>query len=198
MKRSFQRINFIALFMLVSNCFLVRAQMPLPVNEEGKIFFSEVVKADSIKKDSLFANASRWLDKMQFNEKVVDSVSNKVSSVQELLVYDKGYLFKRLHGKITFSATIEVKDNKYKYTFTDFVYHYYKEDRYHKMVPTGQKKPLEDKKAPGWQALWQEHKTTTLHSITNYVNDLKTAIIMVPEVKKEPAVTAQKKINDNW
>lgn len=194
-------INFVKITVVIilsSNCFYVYSQAPLPLNEEGKIYFSEVVRADSLKKDFLLANASRWLDKKQFEEKIVDSISNKITAIQELLVYDKGYLFKRLHGKITFNATLEVKDNKYKYTFTDFVYHYYKEDRYHKMVPTGQTKPLEVNKAPGWQALWQEHKTTTLHSITNYVNDLKISIIMVPEMKKEPTVAAQKKTNDNW
>ena len=198
MNRPIHLMKIIALFIFESNCFCVCAQTLLPLNEEGKVYFSEVVNAESLKKDFLFLNASTWLDKKQFKEKIVDSASNKLIASQEFLVYDKGYLFKRIHGKITFSATIEVKDNKYKYTFTDFVYHYYKEDRYHKMVPARQTKALEDKKAPGWQALWQEHKATTLHSITNYVNDMKASIVMLPETKKEPTVAVQKKITENW
>jgi hypothetical protein len=101
-------------------------------------------------------------------------------------MYDRGYLTKKLHGKMRYQLTLEVKDGRYRLQVSNFAFDYYQEDRAYRLVPTGKVKPLEDTLAAGWQKLWQNHRTDTLLGITNLQAELKTAMLAMP---KRPAQT---------
>lgn len=161
------------------------AQSILPV-ENNKIVFYEVTSTDSIPKELLHQNAYNWLVAQKFTS-IVDSLTaegHKLSAVSEYPVYATGYLTKRQNGSISYKIQIEVKENKYRYRFTDFVFHYYHENRNYQVVPTGKVKPLEDTNASGWQKTWEFNKKTTYVLVNSLISDLKKAIVYNPTQEK--------------
>ena len=169
----------------------------LPIDESGKIFFSEVVLADSFPKEKLYKNSLAWFnslnrpeEKFTFSNK--DSIQSSATGQYEFQVFAQSGLLRKMVGLITCKASIETKDYKYRYTFSDFVYHYYKEDRNYKMVKTGKTKPLEDKDAAGWQKQWEKHKQATFAKVNSLVASSKV------EIPKKLATTPKKEKKIEW
>ncbi len=155
-------------------CHWAYAQATLPM-EGGKVLFYDVVPVDSLSKDILHQNARRCLTEHAFAE-VADSVTTEgytLTSTGKFPVYATGYASKKQNGVITYTLHIDIKEKKYRYRFTDFVFHYYRENRNYQFVPTGKTKPLEDSTASGWQKTWESNKKTTQTSVSTLVRDLK-------------------------
>lgn len=161
----------------------------LPLDSQGKVSFYEVVKADSLRAGTLYAHAKRWLHRYGYALHTTDSVAGRLTATQALAMYDRGYLTKKLHGKVRYHLTLEVKDGRYRLQFEDFVFDYYHEDRAYHLVPTGKTKPLEETLAAGWQKLWQNHRHDTLLGITALQAELKTAMLAVPKPTPLPQPT---------
>jgi hypothetical protein len=183
----------IFIFLLFTCCFYSHAQAQLPQDDKGHILFTEVVKADSLDEKLLYSNAKAWLvaSGHHLAGTAEDSLAGKLQASNGFYVYAKGYLTKKIHGKITYNTTLEVKNGRYRYTFSDFVFHYYAEDRTFKTTATGRVKPLEEQKAGGWQAQWDAHKHSTNNTITTQVESLKAAMAKIPKIKSEPVITKQ-------
>lgn len=154
-------------FLLLSFCLPANAQAILPVDENNKISFAAVVETDSLTKEQLHGNLENWLINggytIESNE--LDAQIRKIVATNDFEVFAKGYVSKKIHGKISYTLTIEIKDYKYCYNFSNFIFHYYKESRNYAMIPTGETKPLEEQKAPAWQTLWEAHKKLTKTTI---------------------------------
>jgi hypothetical protein len=60
------------------------------------------------------------------------------------------------------------------------------------MVKTGNTKPLEETKAPGWQKLWTEHRRTVFALVNNQVSGLKVKMV---ETSKPLAEKDEKKVD---
>jgi len=153
--------------------------------------FANVVVADSLSKEFLFHNARRWVDRLQASsEKVVlsqnDSILGKIEAESSYLVYtQQAGILKKLSGRVSYKISIEVKDNKYRYHFSDFMFHYYKQDRYYNMVETGKVKSLNEQSASGWQKLWDSHRSTTQNKMKEYSKQLEIKMIEKPEIASE-------------
>ncbi|MBC7922635.1 MAG: DUF4468 domain-containing protein [Ferruginibacter sp.] len=160
---------------------------PLPLDERGKVSFYEVVKADSMKAGVLYANAKGWLLGEGYAVVEADSAAGRLVASRALAAYDKGYVTKKLHGKVHYRLMLEAKDQKYRYQFTDFVFAYYKEDRYYRMVPAGKTKDLAETTASGWQKLWQKHRRNAQLAVEEDIRQLKTAALVRPRVVGELA-----------
>ena len=165
----------------------------LPVDEKGKITFTDVVKADSIKAGRLYANAKNWLTARGYEIEKADSTGGQIMAKYIFPVYDKGYVSKKLNGKISCDVVIDVKDNKYRYQLSNFEFAYFKEDRNYKFSPTGKKKKLEEPLAKGWQPLWDQHKKTTENVVKTETTALKTGML---SIEKAPEEIAKKKTLD--
>lgn len=166
------------------------AQKALPVPVE----FSNVVVADSLAKLDLFHNAVHWTNSLKANdEKVIltesDSIAGKVLGESSFFVYAQSGILKKVSGLITYKLSVEVKDNKYRYQLSNFVFHYYKQDRNYNMVETGKTKPLEELKATGWQKLWTQHRATVLAKMKASAQQLELKMIEKPK-----KITAEKKV----
>ena len=180
-------------------CTLLLASPPgrgqaLPLDNQGKVSFYEVVPADSLRAGTLYTHAKRWLRQYGYALSTADSAAGRLVATQALAMYDRGYLTKKLHGKVRYQLTLEVKDGRYRLQFTDFVFDYYHEDRAYHLVPTGKAKPLEDPLASGWQKLWQNHRHDTLLGITTLQAELKTAMLATPK----PTAQLPTKRPANW
>jgi hypothetical protein len=166
----------------------------LPLDSQGKVSFYEVVPADSLRAGTLYARAKRWLAHRGYQVSTADSVAGRLVATQALAVYDRGYVTKKLHGKVRYQLTLEAKDGRYRLEFNNFIFDYYQEDRAYRLVPTGKTKPLEDPMAAGWQKLWQSHRHDTLLGISSLQAELKTAMLAVPK----PPVAAQPIRSATW
>ncbi|MGI4741465.1 MAG: DUF4468 domain-containing protein [Janthinobacterium lividum] len=153
---------------------------PLPLDEQGKVSFYHVVKADSLGAGMLYKHAKTWLHRRGYALATADSAAGRLVATSALSVYDRGYLTKKLHGKVRYQLVVEVKDGRYRLQINDFVFDYYHEDRAYRLVPTGKTKPLEEPLAAGWQKLWQSHQQDTLLGINSLTAELKAAMLTVP------------------
>jgi hypothetical protein len=179
-------------------CLLLAAPLAysqaLPLDSQGKVSFYEVVPADSLRAGTLYAHAKRWLAHHGYQVSTADSVGGRLVATQALAMYDRGYLTKKLHGKVRYQLTLEVKDGRYRLEFNNFIFDYYHEDRAYRLVPNGKTKPLEDQLAAGWQKLWQSHRHDTLLGINSLQAELKTAMLAVPK----PPVAAPQARSAAW
>jgi hypothetical protein len=152
----------------------------LPLDEQGKVSFYRVVKADSLPAGTLYGHARGWLRRRGYALATADSAAGRLVATSALPVYDRGYLTKKLHGKVRYQLTVEVKNGRYRVQFTDFVFDYYQEDRAYHFVPTGKTKPLEEPLAAGWQRLWQSHRQDALQGVEGLAAELQTAMLAPP------------------
>ena len=153
----------------------------LPLDERGKASFYEVVTADSLRAGHLYAHAKSWLRQRGYVLAVADSAAGQLVASNAVDLYDRGYITKKLHGKVRYQLMVEVKDGRYRVHCRDFIFAYYQEDRLSHFSPTGKTKPLEDPTAAGWQKLWANHRHDTLLAITALTAELKTAMLVVPK-----------------
>lgn len=176
----------------IGNC------QPSPLEVGAKrLEFSDVVVADSLSKQLLFQNAETYVQLLKSNDeifelKLKDSIDGKLFWQSKFLVYSQTGILRKMSGVITYLLSIEVKENKYRYRFSDFIFHYYKQDRYFKMIDTGKTKNLEDSQAPGWQKLWIQHKSLVLLKTQNQIKNLK--MVMMEKQKR----VGKKMANIEW
>ena len=177
-------------------------KVPFPKDENGKIIFYEVVSTDTVPRDTLWKNAKVWIYGI-LNDKadkilLEDYLAGSLEAQTSFMVYTPSLISKMPHGVISYKVSIDIKDKKYRYTFTDFVFQYYKQDKNLKYVPVkGSIKPLEKEKYPGYQAAWDLHKQTVKKRIEGQIAYLKAEIVKqnkapIPENNTEKPVIKTK------
>ncbi|HVD97045.1 MAG TPA: DUF4468 domain-containing protein [Cytophagaceae bacterium] len=168
----------------------------MPKDETGKITYLDVVRMDSIPADTLFKRINEWV-KYSYpkSNTTIDSITRKIATRGRFLVYLNPGVLKEIHGAIRYDLSIELKENRYRYVFTNFVFEYYKQDKFYKYNPTGKEKPLEEEKFPGWQSAWEKHKNTTDAHVKQKIADLKKA---VENKKPETMYIAPVKKTQDW
>jgi hypothetical protein len=170
----------------------------LPKNEDGIIYFEEEIKIDNIGKEALYNNALKYVATVKKENKkksdiVVKHDNKEIEKKGSFLVYTQGLITPQVHGEISYNVRIQVFDEGYKYTFTNFVFNYYQRNRYGRYAPvSGKTKPLEDEKFAGMQKIWAEHKQHTKQYVENQIVQLKNKMSELPPGAK----TAQNKEGD--
>lgn len=112
----------IAILFISTIIISMQAQEPLTYNG--------VVKVDGASKEELYNRARIWFAKAFVNSKEVlqsESEENGQLIGKAVKIYDQGFLSgsKETHGRIIYTASIFVKDGRYKYIFTDLVHESY-------------------------------------------------------------------------
>lgn len=148
-------------------------------DENGKIIFYETVDIKEVSRDTLWENGLIWVkslftdkaDKITFESKLHGSVEAELG----FMVYIPSIISKIPHGKITYKLTLQVVKGAYSYTFTDFVFQYYRQDRQDlKYKPVKKSiRPLEKEKYPGYQDAWDNHRAYTKRLIEGQIKNLK-------------------------
>lgn len=154
--------------------FLCKAQSDekaLPVDSAtGKITYTEVVQVDSANADALFSRAKLAISKLFNSSSAVTDLSDQESKqiVAKGLVRPvvSDGMMKRDMGEVDFVCTIQCRDGRYKYTFTDFAQ---KSNAWPNTLGE-----LEQKKVPKiTAATWQRIKDFTNDKIVKAISDLK-------------------------
>lgn len=186
--------NFFAVVLSVA----ILSSYAQPAALEGempRVLFSNVVVADSLPRLQLFQNAMKYVASLKsveekFELKLKDSLDGKLYGQCTYPVYAQSGILRKLSGTICYQISIEMKDNKYRYHFSDFVFHYYKQDRYYNMVATGKTKSLDESLAAGWQKLWSNHRAFTRSKMESNMKLLEQK--MAEDPKKMEKVVAKK------
>ena len=115
---------------LSMNSFRVFSQEALPVPvKEGIIYYEEVVRIDSLlKKDILFQKAKLWVAQNfvtsgNFNPIQYEDRENGIITIRFSFKQFESYFFIHTYFvNVSCVGTLQFKDGRYKYTFTDFQY----------------------------------------------------------------------------
>ena len=119
----------------------------LVMDENNKYIYYQVVAQPASTADSLQARAIAFAKNAFEAGKLKFKKSDKgtISATGGVLVSKKSSVAMHEDARIDYTMTIEVKDNRYRYWFTDFVIVPYARDRYANFVPvTGKNLPLEN------------------------------------------------------
>lgn len=177
-----------------------QTNQPLPLNELGQITYSEVVQVEEADKELLLANAFNYLLSLVDNHKklkkgpYINEDSTEVYLPLTYTVY-RDFPVHSPHGVIKYKFTVSVKDGRYRYMATNFVFHYLERNRYGRFVEVkGKSKPLEEPFYKGSQKLWERHKQQTGEKIRTLAERLHAEMFLPPEGPKEEIV----KINEDW
>lgn len=138
----------------------------LPVNDEGKVEYTNTVDTDSIDYFTLWNNAGEFLSSLT----VPDQLTKEVQTNEDLteLRHQFGFylivkpaLTKQVDGVMMADIMVKIIDSKYTYTISNFRFIKYARDRFGQFVPKSSKKyPLEkyypDSKKKTWKAHFVE------------------------------------------
>ncbi|NVO18995.1 MAG: DUF4468 domain-containing protein [Bacteroidetes bacterium] len=172
--------SIFAAFILLST--FVRAQETapqMPVDEETKLItYKEVVKIEGTKPE-LFNRAIEWIGKNYKNAADVTKVRDPESGLIELihrieLTYDEKGVNKS-GGIVDYTLRIELKDGRYRYTFTNF------------NLKQASRVPIEkwlDKTDKAYSPSWDHYLFQVDKSVHEIIDSLKKG--MQPPVKKKP------------
>lgn len=152
-------------------------------DENGKIIFYGVIANDSLpSRDTLWQNAKVWLKSIlnEKGDKITDEqyLYGTVEASVSYMVYIESMVSKYPHGKISYKVAIDVKEKKYRYTFSDFVFLEYQQDKKDmKYYPVaGRYKGMEIEKFGGHQGAWESHRFNLKKKIEAQELNLKAEI----------------------
>jgi hypothetical protein len=136
----------VLIFCLLMSRVVMAQRDSLAFDDRGKYIYYKVLAdkhtADDIYKKSLAFFEVLSKDK-SFKLTTRDAKNTAITGAGTILVY-KPSLTKHADGQVAYTLKMEIKDNKYRYWLTDFIYTPYFRDRYNSYVPDkGRNVPLE-------------------------------------------------------
>jgi hypothetical protein len=157
-------------------------------DQDGKIIFYEVVQVDTVPRDTLWKNAKLWMRSIinEKGDKIVDEqyLYGTIEANVSFMVYTSSMISKIPHGRFFYDVSIDIKDKKYRYTFTNFRFQYYKQERKDmKYYPIHNKfKGLEVEKFGGYQTAWDDHRWEVKRRVNSQIANLKRVIVLSNKV----------------
>ena len=111
----------------------------LAFDENDKYIYYQTVSQPGLSADTLYKRGLYFIKtaypKSKLTVVTVDKVQGVITGKGSFLVSKKAFITTHEDGAISFSLRIEVKDSKYRYWFTDFVYTPYQRNRYNVYEP---------------------------------------------------------------
>ena len=170
-----------------------------PVDENGLYTFTEVVDLPGIKKELLLENGSAFMKEikvLQSRKKhlEVDKAAFSITNKGSFYVYRLGSIKKAIDGAVEYDIILEIKDGKYRYTITNFIFNPYERNRYGTYEPVkGKYIALEANMTSLNQKEWEKHREVVFDKTTDLINNLYGSMIY-SETKKSKKV----KKEENW
>ncbi len=191
----------INLVVYASLLFGVFSQQPLfPIDENGKYTFHEVVELPGMAKEKIFENGEKFLKKIKVMKSKtkylnVDEDNYVITNKGSFYVYQFGSVKKAIAGAVEYDITLEVKEGRYRYTITNYVFNEYKRNRYGKFEPEkGKYMPLEMEVSKLNSKEWEKHKQVVYDKSQELIQNLSGEMIYSEDTKK----TKKVKKEENW
>jgi hypothetical protein len=118
--------NTLFLLLILASVF-TKAQTQLPMNADGRVEYTEVVQEDSLNAKALYSNAKLFIANGFKSAKDVTQLTDDNSNTLvakgniQTPIKSMGIYF---DAHTNFKLTIQAKDNRYKYSITDFLFSY--------------------------------------------------------------------------
>ncbi len=185
-------------FLLNASCAF--AQNPIfPIDDSGKYIFSDVIIVSGVDQADLFKKGEKYIQQL----KIHNSTQNNLHKNHEqhtlfnkgsLVVHNFGSIKNSISGVVEFDMILEFKDEKCRYTITNFIFNPYKRNRYGKFESiSGKYTPLEKEVSRLNKKEWAKHRK----EVYNYSQDLIKSLTRAISHKE---TDQPKKIikSDNW
>jgi|WetSurSiteA1Bulk_404760.scaffolds.fasta_scaffold01395_6 hypothetical protein len=128
MQNKIIHLGFFVVLSIHASKIFAQDNFPVPI-KENSIYYEEVVKLDSLfKKDPLYQRTKLWVAQNfvttgNFNPIQYEDRDNGVITIRiPLKQFESSFFIHTYYVNVTSVGTIQVKDGRYKYTFTDFMY----------------------------------------------------------------------------
>jgi hypothetical protein len=107
----------------------------MQLDEANKYVYYQVVDKQGVAADTLYERGSYFIKVANPKSKPKNVVTNAIVTKGKFLVYNGSSVAKKEGGEISYTLSIETKDQKYRYKISDFVFTPYTRDRFDNMVP---------------------------------------------------------------
>lgn len=150
-------------------------------NATGLITYREVVEVEGTKQELFYRCISSWLNEEYTNSPAVTSIRDAatgkiVGNHRFRIHYNDNKGNEHSAGMILYTFTIEVKDGRYRYTFTDL------------LLKRPSRYPIEnwfDKSDPAYNPQWNIYLKQIDEFAKSWIEDLKEKMQPEPEVVEE-------------
>lgn len=168
-----KKIQFLFLALLITSVANAQSEN-LPVDENGKLIYYEVVAMKDASRDSLKQKLDLYFKK-QKELKVKSSKDDSTFLASGKLIINKTLLvMSHPSGEILYNFNAEVKEGKYRFWLTDFSFIPYQRDRYGNFVATTAKgTPLEADPGKLNAGQWKEYQAQTAKYAQVFAEKLK-------------------------
>ncbi|RFZ84943.1 DUF4468 domain-containing protein [Mucilaginibacter terrenus] len=122
------------LILVTSVCIAFAQTESLQLDENSKNVYYAVVEKAGLNADSLYMRGLSFVSKYYDDDLAKNQTQNAITVKGRYVVYTSSLASKKQGGDVTYKLSIETKDGRYRYKFTDFVFTPYKIDRYGNMV----------------------------------------------------------------
>ncbi|MCK5469819.1 MAG: DUF4468 domain-containing protein [Cyclobacteriaceae bacterium] len=190
----------ITVFLIISTFYYSLTQdTQFPIDDLGKYTITEVVELHGIDKDKLFLNGEKFMKKVKvLNSKKkyykIEKDNYTITNKGSFYVYRIGSVKKGIGGAVEYDIDLEIKDGKYRYTITNFIFNEYQRNRYGKYEPVkGKFIPLEMEVSSINKKEWEKHKQVVFEKSLELIQNLYSEMIYAEEKKNKKV-----KKDDNW
>lgn len=183
-----KKITLLAIFIGLYGTSGQAQNSDFPLDDTGKITFQGVAEIPGLSREALYRNALDFLSEVKVaNQKKKENYlveeEGKLSTLGGFLVYN----YKSPDGEIRYDLSIEVKDNKYRYTITDFVFYPYSRNRYGQFERDKWKsKSLDELAGKSEQKSWDNHRTKTAQKMEQLISKMAAGMESLPIMAEEP------------
>lgn len=162
-----------------------------PRDQTGKYSFTDIVDLNGMSKDQLFENGEKFMKNIKvLHSKTknfkADKVNYQIFDRGSFYVYRIGSVKKGIAGAVEYDITLDLKDDKYRYTITGFQFNEYQKNRYGKYEPIkGKYTPLEMEASSLNAKEWEMQKEVVFDKTQELIMNLNGEMIYAEEKKSK-------------
>jgi hypothetical protein len=163
------------------------AQEDMPLDERGRYIYYEVVEGKQVPADSLRARAIAFLNIKKLSP--VSLTKDGLTAAGKFLISKTAFVLTRPSGEVQYQFAFEIKEDKYRFWLTDFVFIPYKRDRYANYVPANVKgTPLEASPGKLNAGEWASYLSAASQQAGSFAAAFKASLSQSVKIKTEPKV----------
>ncbi|MFD0939369.1 DUF4468 domain-containing protein [Pedobacter boryungensis] len=194
-------MKFITSVFLLLNCFVyayAQSESLLPVDEQGKFIYYEVVPLEGTTKNALKDRVINYLKK-QHKEIQFKSLQGDTAFIAtgKMVINKTLLVMSHPSGEILYRFQAEVKEGKYRFWLSDFSFIPYQRDRYGNFVAsTTIGASLERDPGKLNAAQWKEYQMQAAKYAKEFASKFKQ--FMVSKISIAESVPEKKVISKSW
>jgi hypothetical protein len=161
------------------------SKVELSKDESGKYIYYEVVSAKQIQEDSLKFKVLEFLKRK--NVKGLKINNDQMQGAGKFIISKTAFVLSHPSGEVLYKFEFGVKENKYRFWLTDFIFIPYQRDRYANYVPSNTKGiPLETNIDKINAAQWNAYLDSTAEQAKAFALEFKKYLTQKPKGEIKP------------